>query len=281
MAMRRTAVQRAADEVRRQRAKLIDLEAQSQSCERDLVALQARAGDAVLDDESGDAVLQISKAIGEHRDRAQVLGSAIAAQKPRIEAAERAYLNAEADEYEKPLTEARANLARHETMTAGLLRQLEEHEGRFVAEVQHLETLSSGERHGLNFGTPKSWALQEAVEAAEQPVEILRSLARGETPTTPAGDTWPRCVWGPTALIPAPAYLQTLEQTRGRVANLDKQLEAVDARIVELNADPAYDKGAIRGWNVEQWLKENTHKRERLVAERDQAAAVLESLTSA
>jgi hypothetical protein len=290
----KSSVERAAGEVRKQRERLAQLVAEKVATEAEALSLQRRAGDEVRDDETGTAAARLARSLGDMRARVEILGQAIAAQEPRVKAAERAYLEAEAEEAEKPLAAARAALTRHQARTNELLRLLEEHEGRFISEAQHIDELRWAERRhtetahepgmpGIgpvldSFEAPKSWAMQGVVEEAQRSVGILRALAEGREPRVVLGDgqtladVYPSCVWGPDALVPAPAYLRAVESARHRVEQLDELATTLPERIAQAEASETPARGVMGLHNVRRRL-------EALPAERERAQRQLAALT--
>lgn len=276
----KSSTEKALADLRGQQQKLARWEAEKAAAEAELASLQARSGEEVLDDET--AAQRLTTAMHELRDRAEIAGRAIAAQQPRVKAAERAYLEAEADELEKPLIEARAAVTRHQARTNELLRLLREHEGPFVPEEELRDAIPSGVAWvGREFSdeVPKSRLLAMAVEEAERPVAILRAMAEGREPNitlnsgeTPA-DVYPACVWGPGAVVPAPAYLRAVENARGRVESLQREEESLPERIADADVDHGVRVGGpvrTAGRRLEKRLEEIPEQR--AAAERELAA---------
>lgn len=266
----RNTVERAAGEVRKQRERLAQLTAEKAAAESEAAALQRRAGEEVAADESGTAATRLARSLGDMRTQVEILGQAIAAQEPRVKAAEAAYLEAEAEEAEKPLAAAQAALSRHQAKTSALLKELEEHEGRFISEMEHLDELRFQRRPTVEitpgmpgtivggtveYKAPKSFALQAAVEDAQRSVDILRALAEGREPKVDLGlegrrtlaDVYPACVWGPQALVPAPAYLRAVESAQERLASLDREESSLEERLANVAAQSAAHEEAAHG----------------------------------
>lgn len=285
-------VERAADEVRKQRGRLGQLQQEKAAAERALAGLQRQAPEEFLDDETGEAVGKTVRRMAELRDRIDIIGRTIPAQQQRVTVAERGYLEVEADEAEKPLIEAKAALTRHQARTNALLHELEAHEGRYMPENEYLiEVWSSARPAAANDGVgttgmgpsmsvaaPKSAALVRAVAMAERPVQILRAMAEGREPVLQPGedpaDVYPPCVWGPDALVQAPAYAR-------EVASLRRNLDTVERRAAELeerlaNARARYEKTSggqpVATKSIEAQLA-------RIPDERAQAAARLHKVT--
>lgn len=210
-----------------QRETLARWGAQVAATEAELASLQQRAGEEVLDDPNAAGVL--ARSMQGLRDQLDIARRAVAAQGPRVQRAEAAYLNAEADLLEAVAVDARKKLEAHQTRTAGLLAQLAEHEGVFVPEVQLIDALRSGNVLGTptEWATPKSEPLEDAAHLAGLRVQILREMAAGRDPapllqaqasrrdSTVCGlsipELYPPCVWGPEAVVPAPAYLRSFQ----------------------------------------------------------------------
>ena len=172
----------------------------------------AVAGHEVLDDP--EAAMRLPKLMQEQRDLIEIAARAIGAQRSRVAAAEREYLLGEADRLEGPVAAARAELDRHNARTYELLRMLEQHEGPFVPkrelDLEIERTVSLGPRV---IELTKSEVLGNRIAELGRPVFILRELADGRDPSAVVAgwglrseDVYPVCVWGPDALIPAPAY---------------------------------------------------------------------------
>jgi hypothetical protein len=217
-----TAVAKAHQLVEEERATLARWEADQAAAAAELESLQDRAGAEVLD--NPDAARQLPKVLAELRDRIEIAGKAIAAQGPRVTAAESAYLMAEADVLDRVADAARRERDQHEARTAELLALLAEHEGPFVPE-RELVTQQHVAGTPLSRQLDKSELLQLEVVNAERPVEILRAMAEGRDPqplvTEWAGKqggidpatVYPACVWGPDAIVPAPLYLRRSSNT--------------------------------------------------------------------
>jgi hypothetical protein len=188
-------------------------EEQLTQARREFDALEAKAGEAVLDDPK--AATEVLRNLDRLRDWVSVAQRAVEASGPRVADAERAYLLAEAAVLDEAADELRLVLAAHEQRTRELLEQLREHEGPFVAQPQAFL---------------RSAGLRARITHAEFAAEILRTMARGEDPEpalqarasvidgTVAGvaieKLYPDCVRGPDAVVPAPAFMRSLEVER-------------------------------------------------------------------
>ena len=218
----RRKIQTAKEVVSAERAKLSKCEADQITAQAELASLEQRSGQEFLDDLS--TAEDLAASMQGLRDRSNILERAIAAQRGRVQAAESAYLHVEADELERAVDAARGRLVAHDRRTEELLAQLEEHEGTFVPEHRDLGVIYEGQGP---MGGRKSAALQSDLAQAEARVRILRDLAAGVDPSvwlreqqsafdgTVAGveirDLYPACVWGPDAVVPAPAYLRSVQ----------------------------------------------------------------------
>lgn len=224
-----------------QRRTRADLASGIVSAEAALEELDARSAAVVLDDPSSAVSLAVE--LAQRRDQLRLLRGAVSKQDERVAAAEREYLLAEAAVLEPAVARAQAVLDRHEARTAELLRLLEEHDGPYVPEIDLVLATwdpTPGVPSSVTYTAPKSRALVEAVEAARLPIRILAVLADGGDPgslSELAGQVdeaaYPACVWGPAALVPAPAWV-------GKVAAVERELESARA-AVEANARQVVD----------------------------------------
>lgn len=285
----KSAADRSADEVRKQRARLGDLHGEKAAAEAELAVLQQSAPEAYLNDESGSSRDKVARDLSELRERVDIIARAIPVQQQRVVTAESSYLTAKADEYETAAVEAREALERHRARTSELLRQLEDHEGRYLsaAEVsdrmsfEELKVFVAGGSGTVSYSVPKSRALLKTVERAERSVAILRALADGRTPAIQlwsgetVADAYPPCVWGPDALVPAPTYVREVEAAQHdldgverRAAELKERLARTEERNARM-AEPVWDTTAVRG------------RLKNVPAQRAAAAARLRALTGA
>ncbi|MEE3128458.1 MAG: hypothetical protein VX494_14720 [Actinomycetota bacterium] len=241
-----------AEEVERQRSVLAQWEAEAATARAELESLQSRAGEEVLDDAA--AASRLPALMGQLSARMDIAQRAIEAQRPRVAAAESAYLLAEAEKLRGPVKRAENALARHRERTAELLRLLEEHEGPFVpkALLDFEENKSSAGPH--EYVLARSEVMENDLAALRRPVLVLEELAAGRDPMLNpelSGGLWlgqpdpaevfPPAVWGPDAVVPAPAYLRAVHAARERVEQIDREaeacqrlIEAADARRAEL-----------------------------------------------
>lgn len=243
-----TAVEKAAEAVRAERAKLEQWTAEEAAARAALASLQGHTGEEVLD--NPDAAANLARAMQEQRDRIDIAGRAIEAQRGRVGAAETAYLHAEARVLEEPVKRLQAKLDEHNGRTAELLKMLEEHEGRFVPENDFFQeewrrdgSIQRGEVRQLTI--PASEILADELARARRPLLVLQELAGGRDPGShpdllglaPA-DYYPACVWGPDALVPAPAYVRQIEVQTSKLQSLrESQIPAARERIATLEAE--------------------------------------------
>jgi hypothetical protein len=211
------------------RSILAELEASKVDAEHELERLRAGAGATAAD--TVGAAEDLVRAMQVERDRIYVAEQAIETHLPRIATAERAYLALEAEALEKPVKVAQARLDKHRARTRELLDELERHEGKFVPEK----------------GAPRrSTPLRDKVAAAEWELSLVRTMAqggdpgdlmvaRGKSPTDPA--SYPACIWGPDALVPAPRYAERIDQVRLDFADVDDDVRRVKADLREARGD--------------------------------------------
>lgn len=250
-------------DVEEQRAKLARLEADKAAAEAEFEALDARAGVEVLD--APDTAAGIANSMRELRDRIDIIGRAVEAQRPRVKDAESKYLQAEADALQIVADQARRALERHQARTAELLAQLKQHEGAFVPE--HM--LIQAQRDLRMTGVPDSWTvpvsanLQQALAEAELPVAILRAMAAGEDPTmlvnawqqvhgSDTGNLYPACVWGPDALVAAPSYRVQFERAQQHLDELEAEERRLPGELEEWAAQQANSPHILEGLTSRQ-----------------------------
>lgn len=214
----------AAKSVEDARAVLARWEAEQAALEAELESLQSRAGGEVLDDPK--AAERLPRVLADLRDRLDLAGRAIEAQRPRVAAAESAYLLAEAEKLRGPVKRAENALARHEEKTAELLRLLEEHEGPFVPKAlldfEQQQQHTAGPREVV---LTRSEVMENDLAALRRPALVLEELAAGRDPMqhpdlrdcVPA-ETFPACVWGPEALVPCSLYQRYAAALAGSLA---------------------------------------------------------------
>lgn len=219
-------------DVEAHRAVVARWEAEEAAATAELESLQDRAGEEVLADESAAAPL--SRSMQELRDRIDIASRAVAAATPRLEAASRVVVLAEADEVDAEQARAQAKLDEFDARQQELLTALQEFSG-LVWMVDRGDAPGSGVVIVSNAGGPRQIAssprdsLWRAVEFAKRKSWCLREIAAGRDPhselsmpfegkafegiiTGPsARDFYTDTVWGPSAVLPAPAYLRAKE----------------------------------------------------------------------
>lgn len=231
---RRTPVDEARDALISARGVLAQWHQEQAAAATELEELRARAGELLLEDPKTSA--ELARRMQELQHLGENAGRAVQAAEPRVAAAERAYLLAEADALEAAeLSAARRDLAAHRARTDELLAQLEKHEGRYVPE--HLLIVSTGD--GLkSWETPKSGALEQRLEVLEAPVLVLRALAEGHVPVQPLS-AYPACVASPGALVKAPVYLRSLEEQQARLRSMEQHVESQERVVRNLTDELA------------------------------------------
>lgn len=219
----------AAAEVRTHLDTVTEWQARQIAAEAELESLQDRAGGEVLADES--AADRLPKAMQELRDRIDIAARAAAAAAEKLHAARVRVLLLDAEAFDAEAERCRHSLAQHEQTTAELVAALAEHEGRFIS-VQEASAYQGSpgvtEDHHLLQGAPalKSVGLQQALRRAELRAFVCRTVAAGGDPHDElarersmvngkiAGvmleDLYPASVWGPDAIVAAPAYLRAV-----------------------------------------------------------------------
>lgn len=216
------------------RTLLAQWEASKAAAEAELESLQQRAGSEVLDDP--EAASTLPRVMQQLRDQVDIAARAIEAQRPRVKAAEAAFLEAEADALEAPAKRAREALAKHDVRTQELLGQLAQHEGPYVPEQLLLDArerpLAAGETREIKL--TRGQVLRQESLIAEKKVWVLRELAAGRDPHPhlmregsivdgrwaglDLADLYAPCVWGPDAVVPAPQYLRAASRTPAAAA---------------------------------------------------------------
>lgn len=186
-----------------------------------LADLDTRAGAELLDDES--AARRIPKLKAELWDRIDVAERALAEAEPRLERARRDVLRQEAATYEPLIVEQQKQLAEHDARTQALLEALQSHSGALYRPVTFDDPdlrnrAEQGER--VSLPVPVRQRFVDEVERLTRRRDILLAVADGQDPrqvvgagglfavaNPPAPQEYPASVWGPDAVIPAPAYL--------------------------------------------------------------------------
>lgn len=218
-----------------ERSKLAKLQDDQAAAAAELDDLQACAGDLVVDEPA--AAGRVARDLAELRDRVEIGGRAVDAQRSRVGTAEKAFLLAEAEAHRGPASSARRKLERHQARTEELLKLLAEHDGSYVPKAWLDSQLVAA-------GTPRVLesyvgdGLSDAVERAELPVLVLEEMAAGRAPEAherlrgvDPTSVYPSTVWGQEAVVPAPAWLRRVEAEQhaaaGTAAGIDKLSELV------------------------------------------------------
>lgn len=254
-AISRPDVEAMAADVMEARTVLSDWEALRASAEARIADLETMSGERYLADP--DAVQEVPKQLRELRDQVTAAESAAEAQRLRIAAAERRWLIAQADVLEASVAEAQSELDVHIGKTERLLKALVAHDGPYVTEAELAKAWDTARPYVA--GLPERWrlptseVLRRAVTKARMPVWALRELADGRDPArqgqdgvratpyedVPAEELHPACVWGPTAVVQAPAYSAWLERTTIRLESCRAALEVRGSELAALDAEIA------------------------------------------
>lgn len=219
----KTAREQALEQVVEHQGTVARWEAEKLTAEQELRSLQQRAGEEVLADES--AASRLPKLMQELRDRADIAERALEAARPRLQAAQVAALLAEADEWDAEAGRRRKALERHVAKIDEHLAALRELDGvEYGLIVEDHEHIPAGAR--IVVQASKREHLETEVDRAELTAHVLREIAAGRDPSAelrakssvvdgsvlglPVQDFYPASVWGPDAVLPAPAYVATL-----------------------------------------------------------------------
>lgn len=223
-----------------------------------LVRVEGESGDALLDDPEKAAAWPGK--LRELRDAVTVAERALAAQNPRVAAAERAWCRAQADLLEAvELVPAREVLEKHLARTAELLALLGEHDGPYVTQLQ----LAQAQRSfgGLVVGdhlvpatSPKSRPLVLAVARAQVRCDVMVAMAEGTDPREvvnarphaadlPEEDCYPEQVRG-AGLVPAEAYTARIAAARALVTELEELPGLLQDEMSDLKTRAARDAAA-------------------------------------
>jgi seryl-tRNA synthetase len=214
----------ATDEVRQHQEIVARWSAEQAAATAELESLQERAGEEVLADES--AAGRLSRSMQELRDRIDIASRAVAAATPKMEAAARAAVLAEADEWSAEQARRQELLDAHDAKTRKLLDALEQHTGRHYepGEAPRMGSSVAGEAFPRVVTVAPGHTLWLAVREAERTAWCLREVAEGRDPHAElsipfegpmfqgviagpdAARFYPPSVWGAEAILPAPAY---------------------------------------------------------------------------
>lgn len=211
----------------------------------ELADAESTSGEAVLDNPS--IVAKVSKRMQSARDEVELAERAIPAAEGRLEQARRRVLEFDALAFDRAAERLEGELAQHRARTEQLLAQLEEHECVYVPEAEWAR--AARDAWGFNgpteWSAPKSDDLQRRVDVERLRAAVLRDVAAGVDPSgrvheargiedtvfgVPADEVYPSAVWGPDAVVPAPAFVSTVEHTR-------RLLDDLDAKILDSRAE--------------------------------------------
>lgn len=217
-------------------------EAKETAARAELAEVQAQAAEALLADPGAEEALATS--ITQLSARVEIVHRAAEAHRPRVAAAESAWLHAQVAAHADAITPLEDALRQHEAKTARLLKQLDDHEGVFVPEARLIGALNSHNRP-TSWKVPKSRQLQAPLTLARRQHRILCELAAGSDPS-PLLNEWqvgpeiyPACVMGPEALVPAPAFLRRVQEARDVLVGLEQARDELPARIAGLEQQEA------------------------------------------
>lgn len=272
-----------------QEAVRADWEARLGAARSELADAESSSGGDLIDDPK--SVSRVAKRMQTARDEIELGERALAEAGLRLENARRRVLEHDASEIDQQADRLQAELDKHDARTAELLADLQEHEGRFVPEVDWIEALRSAIRSGVaNDGAPEEWEIPKSRLKREQimrlrlQADVVRDVAAGVDPSirlrasSAVGDRsiYPACVWGPDAVVGAPAYLSLVENARARLAEIDETLGRLPAEIEELEVEQA-----AKPDRVLIGLQGRRRQLEELPGRREQVAAELAALTGA
>jgi len=255
-----TAVQAARADVLEARRVLSSWQTQHDQAVRALEELEETAGERIL--ASVDGAEQVQTLMTELRTTIRTSELAMAAQQPRVEAAEAAYLHAEANLLEQQVDGVRRQLDKHEKETARLLAALERHDGRYQPVAP---------------GRTKSAPLRQELRQ----VEMLRAFAGGVDPrewirSLPGSATrepvpYPACLTAQDAVVPPPETLERLADLRRTLVELEPAQRALVDEIEEWRDKVARQVAGFtqQGVNLREAQLEN------ITAELERARAAL------
>jgi hypothetical protein len=224
------AVQVAREAVVAARSELARWQSEQQDSAQQIVALEALAGDSILDEP--DNVAEIESRIEATKTVHRAARRAVTAQELRVLAAESAYFSAEAAAVASELEQAEAALAKHEARTGQLLKQLEQHEGAFEPARRPDRAEFAVGVEGRLTKAPKSHAFRSRVQSLADQAAVLGELAAGRDPEAwiranrfdvVRGNmiaAYPACMVDPEPLVAADSYLARCDAARERLAAL-------------------------------------------------------------
>lgn len=231
-----------------------------------LAEVEAESGESLLDDPERAAAWP--GRVREARDAVTVAERAVAAQEPRVEAAERAWCRAQADVFEVDvLVPARKALGEHQARTVELLAALEAHDGPYVPRYELVQARREAGYvgDGNRVQMPKSRVVHTAVARAEAQHQVLVAMAEGNDPGGAlAPEDYPEAV-RPGGLVSAPVF--RAEELRLR--ELVRELEALpEALAGELDAlEQRSMAGVVPGEVVEAARARHAQRLEELPGE--------------
>ncbi len=235
-------------EVQRWRVTISDWRRRQAEARSELQVLEATIGEKALDDPA-IADRLVAKA-SELRARVEMAAKAITAAQPRLVTAQQAVLELDAQEHDRLAADHRAKLNRHEARTVELLSQLQDHEGVFLPE-ENARRSQAGVTGAtvIEWTRPKSADLKDAVAVEELKASVLRDVAAGADPAARLAEHrgylsseiygraersfYGPAVWGPGAVMPAPAFLSEVDQIVQRLRVHDQRVAHGDAETIE------------------------------------------------
>lgn len=279
-------------EVAKRDATIAKWSAERERAESELERIRASSGDEVL--EAPERGAELSKTMQQLRDEIEIAANAINAATPKLDAARVAVLEADAVTYERRAEEFRAEYDAHRAKTDALLAELEEHECRFVPE----EDWARAERWAGNvdvdlesWSVPRSGELFLKVERELAKAAVLRDVAAGVDPAArldgladavtgtvlggKRAELYPPAVWGPEAVIPAPAFINHVASVQRQLVDHDAavavddgpEIERRKAVIADIDERELRDDG-LRRPLTEDEERQRTH-RQRWIADRE------------
>ncbi|MEJ7633853.1 hypothetical protein [Aeromicrobium sp.] len=296
-------------------------EAEAIACAAEGEGIRSRMGQTVLADEAQAAVL--STRLRELSDRRDIARQTAAAAAPHLTAARSEVLEHDACGFDTEAEVLEQILRTHRAKTAKLLAQLERHEGVFVHERR--AAIGMDGLLDVKGDLPQSHELEQRVFQARTKAGVLRDLAEGHDPTAqvylhdpgpdgrltrladvhglvhglPQSDYFTASVWGPGAVVPAPAYEREVDNLRSHLAQHDSDVGNFDAMIgekrerlaalqAELDAQPPSRGGQVT-YEVEElrsktaslgtWIRELEAEHASAPQRRVEIVAELEALT--
>jgi len=218
---------------------LTDWERKRDDAQARLTATKTVIGAEVLDDPAA-----VTKKAQAARDDIEAADAAIRAVSVELEAARTEALEAAAATFDREADRLQRELDAHRAVTDDLLSKLEDHECRFVPERDWARLrLEAGRSVPVDgWSSPRSEGLALLVERESLKAAVIRDVVAGVDPAVrlrdlagiestvyglPLDDYYAPCVWGPAAVLPAPAFASKVEAVRARLAEHDAAV-AVD-----------------------------------------------------